>query len=427
MITVYCSKKTSRLNYVIEFIFSSVLSLEYIITNNQNQLNGTVINYSKEKLSVKSFHIYPTEFLKSKDRNVSNYISYNSKENHFFKVQSGDLSFDIFSAVFFLISRMEEYNLKSYDEHERYISKNSCLVKLNLEKKPIVDIWCLDLLQKINNFFNVGIKSPKKFIQYCTFDIDNAYAFKNKGLIRNSGSLLKDLFFLRNYKLKQRFQYLLGVNKDPYDNYNYLADFLKKNNLKAVFFFLLSKYGKMDKNINPKNTNLKKLIKLIYRDHKVGIHPSYRSFNKINTVKQEINLLKETINEEITQSRFHYLRFSFPESFQILNDLGINYDYSMGYTDRVGFRAGTCTPFNFYDLENEIATQLIVVPFCYMDGVLNDHFKYSCKSSIEIIRNLKNNVKYVNGQFTSIWHNESLSNLDRWKGWRSVFESTWLD
>ena len=99
----------------------------------------------------------------------------------------------------------------------------------------------------------------------------------------------------------------------------------------------------------------------------------------------------------------------------------------MGYTDRVGFRAGTCTPFNFYDLENEIVTQLIIVPFCYMDGVLNDHFKYSCKSSTEFIRDLKNNVKYVNGQFTSIWHNESLSNLDRWKGWRSVFESTWLD
>ena len=57
----------------------------------------------------------------------------------------------------------------------------------------------------------------------------------SKGLT-NTGSLLKDLFFLRNYKLKQRFQYFLGVNKDPYDNYNYLADF-KQNNLKAVFFF----------------------------------------------------------------------------------------------------------------------------------------------------------------------------------------------
>ena len=71
---------------------------------------------------------------------------------------------------------MEEYNLKSYDKHEDTFQK-FFFSKTKFGKKPIVDIWCLDLLQKINNFFNVSIKSPKKFIQYCTFDIDNAYAF----------------------------------------------------------------------------------------------------------------------------------------------------------------------------------------------------------------------------------------------------------
>jgi hypothetical protein len=36
-------------------------------------------------------------------------------------------------------------------------------------------------------------------------------------------------------------------------------------------------------------------------------------------------------------------------------------------------------------------------------------------------------VRKVNGPFTAVWHNESLSNQDRWKGWRLVFETTWLD
>ena len=39
---------------------------------------------------------------------------------------------------------------------------------------------------------------------------------------------------------------------------------------------------------------------------------------------------------------------------------------------------------------------------------------------------LKDEVKKVKGQFTSIWHNESLSDKDVWKGWRRVFESTWI-
>ena len=65
--------------------------------------------------------------------------------------------------------------------------------KSKLENKPIVDIWCLDLLETLNNFFNVKISSPKVFSQYCTFDIDNAYAFKNKGIFRYTASFLKDI------------------------------------------------------------------------------------------------------------------------------------------------------------------------------------------------------------------------------------------
>jgi hypothetical protein len=101
-------------------------------------------------------------------------------------------------------------------------------------------------------------------------------------------------------------------------------------------------------------------------------------------------------------------------------------DYSMGYTDKIGFRAGTCTPFYFYDLETETKTTLKVIPFAYMDGALKDKMSLSAQSAKMEIKALKKAVQKVKGQFTAVWHNESLSNLDRWFGWRSVFESTWL-
>jgi len=31
-------------------------------------------------------------------------------------------------------------------------------------------------------------------------------------------------------------------------------------------------------------------------------------------------------------------------------------------------------------------------------------------------------VKNVNGTFISVWHNESLSDRDIWKGWKLVYE-----
>ena len=80
--------------------------------------------------------------------------------------------------------------------------------------------------------------------------------------------------------------------------------------------------------------------------------------------------------------------------------------------------------FYFYDLENDLKTDLKVVPFAYMDGALRDYQKNSIEEAKTQIKEVKRLVKEVKGQFTSIWHNESLSDQDRWKGWRS-FESTW--
>ena len=59
-----------------------------------------------------------------------------------------------------------------------------------------------------------------------TLDIDNAYAFKNKGILRYTGSFLKDLFLLRGFKLRQRFNVFFRIKNDPYDNYHYLNQFL---------------------------------------------------------------------------------------------------------------------------------------------------------------------------------------------------------
>ena len=132
----------------------------------------------------------------------------------------------------------------------------------------------------------------------------------------------------------------------------------------------------MDKNINHNHPSLINLIRFISKNNLTGIHPSYKSFNNLEILKMEISRL-DKITSKTSISRFHYLKFTLPESYQILLKAGIKQDYSMGFVDRIGFRAGTCTPFNFYDLEKECTTDLKIFPFAYMDGVLNDKLKYT--------------------------------------------------
>ena len=38
------------------------------------------------------------------------------------------------------------------------------------------------------------------------------------------------------------------------------------------------------------------------------------------------------------------------------------------------------------------------------------------------IENMIQTIRSVHGEFVSLWHNESLGDTGRWKGWREVYE-----
>ena len=128
-------------------------------------------------------------------------------------------------------------------------------------------------------------------------------------------------------------------------------------------------------------------------------------------------------NMQTKRSRQHYLRFSLPETYQQLIDLEIEEDYSMGYASHVGFRASTCTPFYFYDLDFEIQTPLKIFPFVLMDTTLNDYMKLTPKQSLGRIKDLYMEVKKVNGTLITLFHNESISGYMRWNGWQRVYQT----
>jgi hypothetical protein len=96
----------------------------------------------------------------------------------------------------------------------------------------------------------------------------------------------------------------------------------------------------------------------------------------------------------------------------------------MGYQSHLGFRAGICTPFYFYDLTNEIVTDLKIFPFCIMDSIMFDYMKISPAKAFQHIKNIVNEVKNVNGTLISIWHDRTFSNTGLYKGWKEIFIET---
>ena len=309
------------------------------------------------------------------------------------------------------------------DTYGRYTAEQSLAFKYKFLEKPVIDIWSYKFLLLLKERFPDYTYKTRKYNYISTIDIDNAYAYKHKSFIRGFGGFFMDIFRFKLRDVWNRTAVNLNLKKDPFNTFNELLSFKKEFNIKTIFFFSIGDYTTFDTNVSASKNKYKLLIKNVQDYALVGLHPSYFTMNNASMLKKEKGRLENITNTTIKKSRQHYLRFNLPETYQQLIDLEIDEEYSMGYASNVGFRASTCTPFYFYDLDFEIQTPLKVFPFALMDTTLNDYLKLTPKQSLGKIRDLRNEIKAVNGTFITLFHNESLSDYLRWKGWKRLYES----
>ena len=431
MLLVYSHSITPRLNYVFKHILTRILGIEVGFTSKVEEFighEGLKFSYTRQALGNELF-VKNNELLFNQgiDYLEINVLKWEDVPCFFQTNPGSEVPFDIFAASFYLISRYEEYLPHVKDEHERFPASESLGYQHKFLDRPVIDIWALkfrDQLAKAFPKYQEELKNEKrKFDFISTIDIDMAFKFKHKGFTRNLGGIFKDLSQFNIADLWMRFLVIFGLHKDTYDVYDRLLGFQKKYDIRTLFFFLLGEYGTYDKNISPGNSNYRLLIKNIADYCTVGIHPSYYSMNREQKIKKEQSLLENIVNFPITKSRQHYLRVALPETYQHLVDLEIKEDYSMGYASQFGFRAGTCTPFYFYDLDFEIQTPLKVFPFAAMDVTLKDYLNFTPKKSYNTIMHLANEVRKVGGTMITVFHNESVSGSGEWRGWSKLYES----
>src|SRR3954471_5348645 len=195
---IFTNKITPRLQYIVAFASDTFFDKQLQLTNNLSlyqNFEGFKINYAAERISSSELHIQPADLLFEKKITQQPIECFDWQGLKVFFRTGGDISFDIFAATFYLISRYEEYLPYAKDEFGRYAHTNSFAFREHFLHLPLVNLWWNQLLlflSKKYQYLPQGDTSPTfRFIP--TYDVDIAYSYKNKGIIRTTGALIKEI------------------------------------------------------------------------------------------------------------------------------------------------------------------------------------------------------------------------------------------
>ncbi|MCF3111225.1 polysaccharide deacetylase family protein [Niabella sp. CC-SYL272] len=424
---VYSAYITPRLQYITRFFSKELGTPEWQLTTDAQAFlteQGARINYSTEILDTQCLHIIPQGLLSQTgiQQQPLNVTRLNGLPVFF--QTGGALGFDMFAAAFYLLSRYEEYLPFEKDQYGRFPATASLAHKNGFLKTPLINYWARSLKEQLTLVFPGASFRETTFLFVPTYDIDMAWSYQYKGFWRNGLNFIKEAVGFQFSAFSKRFKVLTGKEKDPFDQFGWLNRLHEQYQLKPYYFFLVAEQtNRYDKNISPHNKAMKALVTDHAIRYPVGLHPSWRSNIAFGVLKKEKELLSAITGTVINASRQHFLKLAFPQTYRHLLKAGILFDFSMGYADDNGFRASVASPFCWYDLDAETATDLLIFPFCFMEGTSVFYKKEGPDAGLAELQKLYNEVKNVKGFFSIIWHNSSFTDEGVFKGWKQVYET----
>lgn len=371
---IYTPEITIRLRYVAQQFFSRILGLKFALTTDRSAFltySGPKLAYAKQSLGVGLW-------MKSHDLlfdgGIEDYpigvVEWSGIPCFFQTAEHEPIACDLLAASFYLLTRYEEYLPHVSDEHGRFPAAQSLGARHGFLTLPVVDLWAQRLLGLLTEQFG-DLKAQKNVYHYCSMlNVSASHEFLYRGFLRQISGVLMDILGFKLRRLGYRALVGMGMKRDPYDLYEEVLKAHKKLGQVPKVFFQLAQYGPFDKNVSPYNRHFQHLIKSVGDYAQIALAASYASFDDPELLLEEKKVLSDIVHRPIDSCKTRYNRLNIPLTYRDMVDAGFTQDYSMGYTHDLGFRAGTCTPFYFYDLYLEMQQPIMVYPFAVQDYAL---------------------------------------------------------
>jgi len=296
---------------------------------------------------------------------------------------------DSIATIFFMVNCLQEFNVPedSFDNLGRFRYDSSYQarfenIEINLVQNEIDSIagkWKLDSSKEKSNFF-------------ISHDIDTIY-----------GSFLQDGFWaLKNMRLGvilNLIAYELST-KPHWRNIDRIIKINSEYDVKSTFFWLANK-GKGLQNVMNADYRIMQeqdLLRMVEDAQFVnGLHKS----SSLNCIDEEIN---KTGLRTCTYNRYHFLKFKSHEDWLKVSDSNLNFDCSLGFAERYGFRNSYGKAFQPFNFRSEKPYDFIEAPLNFMDGTFHKYMNLPRNKVAQVIIDFYKNNEY-NCNFSLLWHN----------------------
>lgn len=332
-------------------------------------------------------------------------------------------SFDLFAAAFFLLALVDEQRCVARDAHDRIPSEALFAVRSGLADRPWIDHWMLELGGRLRQPWP-WLEIDRVYRHMLTVDVDNVLRYAGRPWTRALGATLKDLARFRPGAALERWMVRTGLRRDPFLRALELAERHAGASSGTILFLLLRGGGVHDHAVEPDHWPAE-LHRFLRHDTslRIGLHPSYATSTEPRRLEAEVATYERRLQPRALLSRQHFLRWRLPDTLRRLAAAGFTEEHSLGFPDRAGFRAATCTPFPWYDVERDRPTSLMLWPFAAMDSALIERSGLGPEGVIAAMRTMIDEVRAVQGTFVSVWHDRYLSGHREFARWPAVFNA----
>lgn len=301
-------------------------------------------------------------------------------------------STDFISTISYFINSFQEYYDTGPDQYGRFKYSNSIQHKLNsIENNTVQQI--IDYLFSSHPKLQ-GLKTAsRKSKVFLTHDIDSVY-----GAVKEDGRYSFDKF-----KVFQILRLLFNATVGTSDwlNMDKIMDIEAQYGFKSTFYWLLVK-NKQNSDYDFCSPEIKKVFEDVKkRGWENGLHKSMGQSAFSDEIK--------TFGSIPQGNRFHFLKFTLPSGYDLIEDNGLLLDTSLGFSPAFGLRNSYGLPFRPFNLAKNMPYNFVEAPQLMMDRTffnLNMPVKDIKKKFFDFVE--KNKYNCV---FTINWHNNFFTDL----------------